>query len=264
MRFFLSPHPTFGSYRQPLAFKIEASPYFWWWYALTLNEGYRQLCADMADKSTVAQLASAENADYLRIYKDFGDVRYEGCRYKAFCNWWRAKLANGETRGVFLFAEPLTDTAVRHIEDGDAAAKAASDDSVIVIAIPRHMQRQHVDNALDRILRKQLKVRKGRNVRNPSRSQARYHLTKPAVPAALKIAFDVYDAKMAVKTNGKKLSNTEIAKRANLPYREREKADEAAYTDAERSRVISMLVSRHVANVRKMIDGAGKGVFPAF
>lgn len=43
----------------------------------------------------------------LKVYADFGDVRYEGYRYVAFAMWWNAKLANGETIGAYLFAEPL-------------------------------------------------------------------------------------------------------------------------------------------------------------
>ena len=39
-------------------------------------------------------------------------MRYEGDRYVAFAKWWNAKLANGETKGAYLFAEPLIEMKV--------------------------------------------------------------------------------------------------------------------------------------------------------
>ena len=45
----------------------------------------------------------------MKVYEDFGDVRYEGDRYVAIVKWWNAKLTDGETKGAYLFTETLTE-----------------------------------------------------------------------------------------------------------------------------------------------------------
>ena len=93
-RYFISQYPTFGSYANPTKWKIEQSPYFYWWLALTLNDDYVALC-----KNPSANHFKTKK-ELLKVYEDFGDVRFEGDRYIAFAKWWNAKLANGETKGA--------------------------------------------------------------------------------------------------------------------------------------------------------------------
>ena len=81
------------------------------------------------------------------------------------------------------------------------------------------------------------------------------------MPNALKKAFDVYDAKLQAKQRGEKVGNFEIGIRAKLVYSERAKADEVP-SEAKRRRTILILVSRHIANVKRVIDNAGGGIFP--
>ena len=102
---------------------------------------------------------------------------------------------------------------------------------------------------------------KSRTVRNPKLSQARYSLSKPCVPNVLKKVFDIYDAKLQAKQRGEKVNNFEIGIRAKLVYNERVKTDEVP-SEANRRRTISILVSRHISNVKRMIDKAGGGIFP--
>ena len=110
-RYFISQYPTFGSYANPTKWKIEQSPYFYWWLALTLNGDYVALCGNPSANRFKTK------KKLLKVYEDFGDVRYEGDRYVAFAKWWNAKLANGETKGAYLFAEPLTEMKVELVED---------------------------------------------------------------------------------------------------------------------------------------------------
>ena len=81
------------------------------------------------------------------------------------------------------------------------------------------------------------------------------------MPNALKKAFDVYDAKLQAKQSGEKVGNFEIGIHAKLVYSERAKVDEVQ-SEANRRRTISILVSRHISNVKRMIDNAGVGIFP--
>ena len=56
------------------------------------------------------------------------------------------------------------------------------------------------------------------------------------------------------------MDNYEIGKRAKLVYNERVKTDEVQ-SEANRRRTISILVSRHFSNVKRMIYNAGLGIF---
>ena len=257
LRFFISPHPTFGSYKKPKTWGVEESPYFWWWYALTLNTDYVRLCANTADGKRTRVSAAIR-----RTYTDFGDVRYEGDRYAAFAQWWRNRVNTTETRGEFLFAEPLANSFVQHVTDGDAASSALKDEAVLLISIPLDRQRQHIDRSIDRLLRKHLTTKKGRTVRDPKLSRARYHLSRSLVPSALKKSFAVYEARKALEAEGQRINNSKIAEMAQLTYKETPKADEVAYTEAERRRIISATVARHYRTATELIRSAAEGHFP--
>ena len=66
IHFFISPHPAFGNYKKPVIWKVEASPYFWWWYALTLNEDYKKLCERKASGEVVLA-ETAEQEKQLKV-----------------------------------------------------------------------------------------------------------------------------------------------------------------------------------------------------
>jgi hypothetical protein len=80
-RFFISKHPTFGSYKSSVAHKVEQSPYYFWWLALTFNEEYLELCA------AASEVIKSKRSPIHKVFADFGDVRYDGDKYKAFANW---------------------------------------------------------------------------------------------------------------------------------------------------------------------------------
>jgi len=205
-RYFISQHPTFGSYANPTASLVEKSPYFYWWLALTLNKKYVEFCAKPNTKSRL-----------YRLYKDFGDVRYEGCRYKAFCDWWISKVSDDEQRGQYLFAEPLTVHKVQLIADKKTAQQLADDASSLLIAIPKNLKRSQIDKAIEKIFKDELSFSRGRKVRNPKfSSNARYHLAKPLTAQLLKVAFAIYELKVDAEHNNKKLSNAAIAKIVGL------------------------------------------------
>jgi hypothetical protein len=263
LRHFVSPHPTFGSYQVPNAKSIELSPYYWWWYALTLNKLYLAHCEQRAKQKTETELLNRESVGIEQLYDDFGDVRYDGDRYLAFTKWWRFKARKEETRGEYLFAEPPRKQGVRiaEVTELDMAQKVIESDSLLLVVIPKNRQRQHVDKALDKILKKHLKVTPGRTARsNPANSNARYALTKPLLASALKKAFDLYDARRSAADSGKRLTNAQIAKKAGIRFTEKKDKDEAS-DYASRSRVISIQVSRYISTAEKLIEQAGRGRF---
>lgn len=94
------------------------------------------------------------------------------------------------------------------------------------------------------------------------KSEARYSLTKAVVPGAVKKTFDVYDTRKNIEANGKPINNAVIFKHAGIEHNEKPKIDEIAYSQAERNRSISATISRNYRQSKRMIESAGKGVFP--
>ncbi len=198
----------------------------------------------------------------LATYGDFGDVRYNGCRYKAFTRWWTHKVTSEESRGEFLFAEPLlTDGKLAVIENVGDAERYLLGGDFLVVAIPLNQQRRQIDATLDRHLKKRLKTKKGRDARNPKHSKALYRLSKPYVVGALKKTFDLYTAKIENEVGGgKKLSNVDLAKLCALIHKTRKNVDYVSDETAQR-RVVSIEVSRYLANAKRLILNAAHGVF---
>ena len=151
IRFFISPHPTFGNYKKPVKWKVEASPYFWWWYALTLNEDYKKLCERKASGEVVLA-ETAEQEKQLKVYEDFGDLHYTSCRYAAFASWRTKRVNTLESRGEYLFAEPYIRTAASKLDTVEAAQAAVESENTLVFSVQSNRQRQHVDKAIDRLL----------------------------------------------------------------------------------------------------------------
>ena len=235
-RYFITQHPTFGSYAKPIRSKIETSPYFFWWLALTHNSDYIELCNNPSANRFKT------NNDILKVYKDFGDVRYEGDKYIAFTKWWRSKVNDTETRGEYLFAEPTTINKVMLVEDSDTAIQSADDESSLLIRVPKNIRRKQIDVSIDRIFAKELEFEKGRQVRNPNRSNARYHLTKPIKIENLKASFDVFEIQRLALMNDKKVDNKKLAKAIGLKVERRVKDE--AYDAAYEARIVSVAISR--------------------
>ena len=252
-RFFISQHPTFGRGKHVSIKGVEASPYFWWWFAMTLNEKYVDYYVQYESGNRFKT-----NNRLPSLFAEFGDVRYEGDKHAAFKHWWQTKV-NGEERGVYLFAERLQSLKVGLIEGELAAVDAIQNKELLIIQVPLAMKRTSIDNVLDKILKANLVGEKGRVVRNPNRSNARYHLSKPIKVSKYKIAFDMYEAKKRAEAEGENVSNSKLAKVNDLkmPKSTNEELDFASM-----SRVISTKVSRYLSDAKKAIENTSNGVFP--
>lgn len=245
----MSQPPTFGSYTKPTPFKVEASPYFWWWYALTLSPDYLGACGQ-------------GGLGCEAVYADFGDVRFEGDRHKAFCDWWRKRVNEHERRGEYLFAEPTAEgMGARLVDSIDAAQAALVRDDTILVSIPITSQRKHIERRLDRILKQHLTPVAARTVRSPAQSKARYRLNKPIVSSAMKKSFDLLDEKRRAEANGERVDNFELARRARVKVTEREKEDEIN-THENYRRTVSATVSRYIKTASLMVEHVAQGRFP--
>lgn len=255
-RYFITQHPTFGSYAKPIRSKIETSPYFFWWLALTHNSDYIELCNNPSTNRFKT------NNDILKVYKDFGDVRYEGDKYIAFTKWWRSKVNDTETRGEYLFAEPTTINKVMLVEDRDTAVQSVDDESSLLIRIPKALTRRQIDMSIERIFSKEMTFEKGRQTRNPTRSNARYSLTSPIKVDNLKTAFEVYEHILLANRNGENVSNYQIAKRIGIVVtRKEETLKEQAMTVADERRTIGVSVTRKKRTAIDAISNVVEGKF---
>lgn len=263
LRHFIQPHPTFGSYKNPVKSKVEASPYYFWWLALTLSDEYNEFC-DRAKSGDLTELNERE-LKMLRVYENFGDVSYEGNRYVAFANWWNTEVGRYESgrkisRGVFLFAEQQT-VGVHQIVEPDYAAKLTADDRFIVLAIPKVNDKSLVNNVLELIVNKHFETRKGRDARNPKYSTALFAPSKSTVPDALNKGFSLYLTKRELESRGQRVSNADLPEHAGTKTGGRK--DIGADFDAfDRREAMAATVRGQLRKVQQMIDNAAIGVFP--
>lgn len=237
-RYFISHAPRFGSYKNPVHWKIEQSPYYFWWLALTYAVGNPAVNKGV-DKN---------------VLEDFGQVRRSADKHVSFTQWWTARVSREERRGEFLFAEPLTGAKTHIVENITEAENSLNGNSNILISININEQRRFIDARIDMILRKYANFEKGRNVKNPKRSNARYSLSKPVQIEALKRYFQIFE----LKESEPEISNFEVFNRLKLNA-EKKKDEE---TGGDYRRRISTLVSRDYGAAKRMVENVGKGVFP--
>lgn len=188
-----------------------------------------------------------------QVSSDFSGVRRGDSLHHEFAKWWTAKVLGGETRGEYLFAEPLTGKATRVVQDVTEAARALEDNSCVLVSISLTGQRKFIDTAIDRIIRNHADFARGRSVKNPKLSQARYSLSKPVQVDALKRVFAVYD----YKQQNKDLDNFAVFRRLGLKA---EKQIEETIGDYRRR--ISTQVSRDYGTAKRIVANAGQGQFP--
>ena len=172
------------------------------------------------------------------------------------------RVNTDEQRGVYLFAEPPHTASVSVIQHVDEAAAALSSEDTVLIAVNTTRQRQHIDSRIDRILKKRMgELKRGKQVRNPKLSAARYKLSKAIQPQTLKKTFAVYDIRTAAEVSMQKISNWGVAHQAKLDYRQRDKGLDIYDEDAVK-RVVSAIVARHMKDANDMIDSVPVGIFP--
>lgn len=196
----------------------------------------------------------------LKVYEDFGDVRYEGDRYVAFAKWWNVKLANGETKGAYLFAETLTEMKVELVEDIATAKRLVADEDELLMRVSKGMKRTHIDKMLNRLFKKHIEFEKGRQTRNPNRSNARYSLSKPIAIDSLQTVFALYDLIEQAEANGEKVNNYVLAKQVGIEVEQRNTEEE--WDVAYKRRVVSVAVSRKKKVAVDAISNIVKGIFP--
>jgi hypothetical protein len=237
---------------------IKQNKYGVWQFRMWVSNEKRYYEKSLRTKRRAEAIDKAEKLK--KVYEDFGDVRYEGDRYVAFAKWWNAKLANGETKGAYLFAEPLTEMKVELVEDMDTAERLIADVDELLIRVSKGMKRTHIDKTLNRLFKKHIEFEKGRQTRNPNRSNARYSLSKPIAIDSLQTAFALYDLIEQATANGTKVNNYALAEQVGIKVGQRNTEEE--WDDAYKRRVVSVAVSRKKKVALEAIEAVANGVFP--
>ena len=118
-------------------------------------------------------------------------------------------------------------------------------------------------HGLEIIFRKELSFEKGRQPRNPTRSNARYSLSKPAKAHSLKSVFDIIEAEREALTIGKKLSNVQLADKGGLKVEisQATRAEQDGLAEYE-IYLLSTTVSRKKKLAKTAIGDAAAGIFP--
>ena len=132
----------------------------------------------------------------------------------------------------------------------------------MLIRIPKALTRRQIDMSIERIFSKEMTFEKGRQTRNPTRSNARYSLTSPIKVDNLKTAFEVYEHILLANRNGENVSNYQIAKRIGIVVtRKEETLKEKAMTVADERRAIGVSITRKKRTAIDAISNVVEGKF---
>jgi hypothetical protein len=254
-RLYILQRPKIGSLNNPKASLggCEASQYYWWWYALTLNDDYIECC----DNGGTGPMSA--------LYKDFGDVRYDGKAHIAFVDWWHT-LVSGEAKGAYLFAEPLLEKGMRLVTDTDDAKSVIDDPTQALISIPLDVTRVKLMKMVKRRIEAIHEGKQGKDARSLKSSQALYIARTAARPASVKLQLEVYKLRKEWDLIGKHYDNALIAKKLGITVETEgvvwnDNISLAISAEAN-ARAVSTKVSKLNSQAKKMIENAGKGIFP--
>jgi len=135
-----------------------------------------------------------------------------------------------------------------------------ADEDELLIRVSKGMKRRHIDKTLKRIFKKHIEFEKGRQTRNPNRSNARYSLSKPIAIDSLQTAFALYDLIEQAESESAKVNNYALAKQVGIEVEQRNIEEE--WDVAYKRRVVSVAVSRKKKVATDAISNVVKGVFP--
>lgn len=217
----------------------ENSVYYLWWEFLRRHEGYRETCE------------SGGKGKYAKLYADFGDVH--GMDFK---EWW----IKGD-RGARLFAEPLLPNSLSTInpEQVENIKAAWTSGAAIVVMVPLALRKRFILKRFSEILSKYHTRRRGQ--RTFRESHALYPIASQFNIHGLKTTLAAYDLRKSSKKTlweiaqevgfGKRLTKNELASADKTPTITIKKAK------------LSVAASKKIRLARKIIDGVGRGIFPA-
>lgn len=235
-RHFPYRHPTFGrgvKKKHPDSWK--RTVYYWWWSYLKRNQEYLKCCE------------SGGRGKLTKIFKDFGDVRSDD-----FQKWW-----SEDDRGAKLFSDPLAESTVRVLKEGDVVG----DPEVLTISFPLSLPKRHLKMRLNELLIKHHKGQRG--VQQAKSSKAKYRFNGQPNLMGLDRALKVFDHLEELKSQGLKKPQWKVAMDLNIVEEEfRVHRTDTPKTAEDKRRVLTAIVGRLKKKATDSVRNTGNGVFP--
>tara|TARA_B110000027_G_scaffold6223_1_gene5696 strand:+ start:828 stop:1274 length:447 start_codon:yes stop_codon:yes gene_type:complete len=145
------------------------------------------------------------------------------------------------------------------VDDKKIALQSVDDKSSLLTRIPKALTCKQIDMSIERIFSKEMSSERGRQTRNPTRSNASYNFSYPIKVERYKVAFDVYDQILLAESVGEKVLNYKLAKVVGLKVGSRTKDE--VYDKAYEHRKISVAVTRKKKTAIEAIIDVVKGKF---
>ena len=235
-RHFPYQHPIFGrtnKKRHPDQWK--RTVYYWWWSYLKRSDEYIK-CCELGGRGKLSKL-----------YQDFGDVRSDD-----FQKWW-----SFEERGAKLFSNPLVESAVSVLSEGDVVGG----DDLLTIAFPLSLPKRYLKKRLNDLLIKHHKGKRG--VQQAKSSKAKYQFNGQPNLGGLERALKVFDSLNELKASGVKKPQWKVAMDLGIIEDEyRIKASDSPKEAEDKRRVLTAIVGRLKKKASDSIKQTTLGMFP--
>jgi hypothetical protein len=216
---------------------VAASPYFWWFRFLQLNDEYQRAIhghATTIDPAVVSALGPVRDTD--------------------FKTWWRSHSE--------LFAEPITHYDMCVAETRADLAPMPSTDAVNVV-VPLGWNALGLKRKFGKLV-DQL-VATGR-VRPAQRGfmvgDAEFKITRKCRTDAMHWAYQIYVVKHAAMQQGHRVTWADAAIKAQLPAAHATASPGEAYSVANHRRKLVVVAKRYYSSAEEMIAAAATKCFP--
>ena len=181
------------------------------------------------------------------LFKDFGDVRSDD-----FQQWW-----SEDDRGAKLFSDPLVESTVRVLKEGDVVG----DPEALTISFPLSLPKRHLKKRLNDLLIKHHKGQRG--VQQAKSSKAKYRFSGQPNLMGLERALKVFDHLEELKSQGLKKPQWKVAMDLNIVDEEfRVHRTDTPKTAEDKRRVLTAIVGRLKKKATDSVRNTGNGVFP--
>ena len=242
-RHFTVRHPLFRRKESKSGIWWENSVYYLWWEFLRRHDGYKETCEN------------GGNGKYAELYADFGNVHE-----RPFKEWWTK-----DGRGARLFAEPPLPNSVAALtsEEIEALPEDWDAGSLLIVAIPLNLPKRFIQQRLSKLLARHHKRKRGQ--RTFKESRARYRIAQQFTVLSLKKMLELYD----LRKSQPNLPLWEAGQRfhlgAALTKDERNQGrGRDNYGAVDKKNVSAVAASKKLKAAKSIIEGVGRGVFPAF
>jgi hypothetical protein len=137
-------------------------------------------------------------------------------------------------------------------------SEAWSAGTVLVVSIPLTLRKRLISQRLNKLLKQHHK--RGRGQRTFRESRARYRIAAQFSRHSLEKALDAYDLHKAKP----ELTLWQIAQQLRLSVGQALNKDELAKgRGVDKKRILAIAAHKKLALAKKIVDGVGRGVFPA-